>query len=113
MDAMIPSIGAALAGAMIVYSIDRLWNVPEWLLLGAFLIGILGLLLIAVPPWPTLGERLVWAAMGGMVGSAVIWYQRRRRSRRSIACGVPPDLCGAQPVLAGVGGSGVIVANAG
>jgi hypothetical protein len=81
MDEMIPSIGAALAGAVIVYSIGRSWKVPEWLLLGAFLIGLLGMLLIAVPPWPTLGELLVWGAMGGMVGSAIIWYQTRRRSR--------------------------------
>lgn len=81
MDEMIPRVGAALAGAVIVYSIDRSWKGPEWLLLGAFLIGLLGLLLIAVPPWPTLGELLVWGAIGGMVGSAVIWYQRRRRSR--------------------------------
>ena len=81
MDAMIPRVGAALAGAVIVYSIGRSWKVPEWLLLGAFLIGLLGLLLIAVPAWPTLGELLVWGAVGGMVASAIVWYHWRRRSR--------------------------------
>jgi hypothetical protein len=81
MDELVPRVGAALMGAVIVYSIGRSWKAPEWLLLGAFLIGVLGLLLIAVPPWPTLGELLVWGAMGGMVGSAIVWFQRRGRSR--------------------------------
>ena len=80
MDDMIPTIGAAVAGAVIVWGIGQLWKEPERLLLVAFQMGLLGLLLIAEPPWPTLGELLVWGAMGGMVGSAVIWYQRRRRS---------------------------------
>jgi hypothetical protein len=78
---MISNIGAALTGAIIICSLGRLWRDPEWLLLVAFLIGLLGLLLIAVPPWPTVGEHLVWGAMGGMLGSAAIWYQQRRRSR--------------------------------
>jgi hypothetical protein len=81
MDEMVPRVGAALIGTVIVYSIGRSWKGPEWLLLGAFLLGLLGLLLIAVPPWPTLGELLVWGAIGGMVGAAIVWYHWRRRLR--------------------------------
>jgi hypothetical protein len=78
---MMAKVATALAAALIVYNIGRAWLAPEWLLLAAFVIGLLGLLLIALPPWPTLGELLVWGAIGGLVGSAIVWNQRRRRSR--------------------------------
>lgn len=74
--------GGALLAATCLGMLSPARRQPEWLLAGGFGTGVIGLLLMALLPWPVLGRVVVYSSIGAMVGSGIRYQQRRTRANQ-------------------------------